>query len=88
MDTSTQIVTAKTPPTSKTQRRSITEKRRIVEETLSDGASVARVAMANGVNANQVFYWRKVYQAGKLSHSAPDCSCILNAENLDPTDSV
>src|SRR5215831_6405192 len=69
MDTSTQIVTAKTPPTSKRQRRSITEKRRIVEETLAHGASVARVARANGVNANQVFYWRKLYQAGKLGAS-------------------
>jgi transposase len=70
MDTSTQTVTAKTPLTSKRQRRSITEKRRIVEETLADGASVARVARANGVNANQVFYWRKLYQAGKLGASS------------------
>ena len=45
-------------------RRSVAEKRRIVEETLVEGASVARVARAHGVNANQVFYWRKLYQAG------------------------
>ena len=50
----------------KRQRRSIAEKRRIVEETLVEGASVARVARARGVNANQVFYWRKLYQAGRL----------------------
>jgi transposase len=50
----------------KRQRRSIGEKRRIVEETLVEGASVARVARAHGVNANQVFYWRKLYQAGRL----------------------
>ena len=37
------------------QRWSIAEKRRIVEETLAPGASVARVAQAHGVNANQVF---------------------------------
>ena len=48
------------------QRRSIAEKRRIVEETLIEGASVARVARANGVNANQVFHWRRLYQAGRL----------------------
>ncbi len=30
------------------------EKRRIVEETLQPGASVAQVARAHGVNANQV----------------------------------
>jgi transposase len=69
MDTSTQIVTAKTAPTGKRQRRSIAEKRRIVEETLVEGASVARVARAHGVNANQVFYWRKLHQTGKLGTS-------------------
>ena len=51
------------------QRRSIAEKRRIVEETLVEGASVARVARAQGVNANQVFYWRKLYQGGRLGGS-------------------
>ena len=50
----------------KRQRRSITEKRKMVEESLVEGASVARVARAHGVNANQVFYWRKLYQAGRL----------------------
>jgi transposase len=48
------------------QRRSIAEKRRIVEETLAAGASVARVARAHGVNANQVFGWRRLYLAGRL----------------------
>jgi transposase len=48
------------------QRRSITEKRRIVEATLAPGASVARVARAHGVNANQVFGWRRLYLAGRL----------------------
>ncbi len=41
------------------QRRSIAEKRRIVEETLVQGTSVARVARAHGINANQVFGWRR-----------------------------
>jgi transposase len=50
----------------KRQRRSIAEKRRIVEETLVEGASVARVARAEGVNANLVFSWRKLYQTGRL----------------------
>jgi transposase len=48
----------------------VAEKRRIVEETLVEGASVARVARAHGVNANQVFYWRKLYGAGRLGNSA------------------
>jgi transposase len=48
------------------QRRSIAEKRRIVEETLAPGASVARVARGHGINANQVFGWRRLYLAGRL----------------------
>jgi transposase len=54
------------PITAKKQRRSIAEKRRIVEETLAEGNSVARVARAHGVNANQVFQWRRLYRAGRL----------------------
>ena len=42
------------------------EKRRIVEQTLSSDSSVAMVARQHGVNANQVFYWRKLYRAGQL----------------------
>jgi transposase len=53
------------------QRRSIAEKRRIVEETLVEGASVARVARAHGINANQVFGWRRLYQAGRLGERKP-----------------
>jgi transposase len=40
----------------------VEEKRRIVEETLVAGASVARVARAHGVNANQVFGWCRQYR--------------------------
>lgn len=48
------------------RRRSKQERRRIVEETLAPGASVARVARAHGVNANQVFHWRRLYHQGLL----------------------
>jgi len=54
------------PATSKRRKYSIAEKRRIVEESFQPGASVARVARAHGVNANQVFGWRKLYQRGRL----------------------
>jgi transposase len=43
------------------------EKCRIVEQTLKPDASVARVALAHGVNANQVFSWRRQYRQGLLS---------------------
>jgi transposase-like protein len=46
-------------------RRSIAEKRRIVEETLAPGASVARVARAHGINANQVFWMASALPGGK-----------------------
>jgi transposase len=45
------------------------EKRRIVEQTLSSDMSVAKVARQHGVNANQVFYWRKLYRAGQLGNN-------------------
>lgn len=46
--------------------RDVVEKRRIVEETLLKGASVSSVARAHGVNANQVFQWRRLYRDGLL----------------------
>lgn len=46
--------------------RGVAEKRRIVEETLQDGVSVSSVARAHGVNANQVFQWRRLYRDGFL----------------------
>src|ERR1035438_4783667 len=69
MDTYTQSVSgavvgpAKNP---KRQLRTNAEKRQIVEETKDKRASVARMARAHGVNANQVFYWRMLYRKGRL----------------------
>jgi transposase len=51
--------------------RSKQERREIVEETLKPGASVALVARAHGVNANQVFTWRRLYRNGRLETGAP-----------------
>jgi transposase len=52
------------------RRRSADERRLIVEETLEAGSSVARVAMKHGVNANQVFKWRRLHEAGRLGSRA------------------
>ena len=68
MDTLGQGSQATTPRTKK-RRRTIKEKREIVEETLVSGASVARVARKHDVNANQVFYWRKLFREGRLGIS-------------------
>src|SRR5215470_15990215 len=48
------------------QFRTVQEKRRMVEEALQPGASVARVARTHGVNANQLFGWRRLYLEGRL----------------------
>jgi transposase len=75
MDTSQQVAVIpqarESSVAAERQRRSIGEKRRIVEETLLEGASVARVARAHGVNANQVFGWRRLYLAGRLGDPKP-----------------
>lgn len=54
----------------KRRYRTVAERRRIVEETLAEGVSVAVVARRHGVNANQVFQWRKLYQSGLLEPSS------------------
>jgi transposase len=54
-------------PRAKRQYRSKQERRQIVEETLQPGASVAVIARQHGVNANQVFQWRKMYRVGRLT---------------------
>ena len=58
------------------QRRSVAEKRRIVELTLVPGASVALVARAQAVNANQVFKWRRDFERGELSEPASPSSLL------------
>lgn len=57
--------------------RSVAEKRLIVEQTLVPGASVARVARAHGVNANQVFRWRREFARGELSQPASAPGALL-----------
>jgi transposase len=50
--------------------RTVSEKRRIAELTFEPGASVALVARAHGVNANQVFKWRRALKRGELIEPA------------------
>lgn len=52
--------------TPRRRRRSAEERRLIEEEALEPGASVARVARKHGVNANQVFGWKRLYESGRL----------------------
>jgi len=59
------------------RRRSAAERRRVVEETLEPGASVAKVALRHGVNANQVFQWRRLYRDGKLGTAPANAITLL-----------
>ncbi len=52
--------------TRRRKRRSLQEKLQIVRETLQSQESVAVIARRHGVNANQVFAWRRHYERGQL----------------------
>jgi transposase len=69
-------ITPAVEPAGKRKYRSKQERRRIVEETLEPGASVAVIARAHGVNANQVFQWRKLYHEGRLDPETPSTQLI------------
>jgi transposase len=74
VDTSGRAVAPREP----TRRRwAVEEKRRIVEQTLATGGSVARVARAHGVNANQVFQWRRQYRRGLLGPGNTEAVSLL-----------
>jgi transposase len=49
--------------------RSVAEKRQIVQLTMESGSSVAEIARVHGVNANQVFKWRRALERGELIES-------------------
>ncbi|WP_433968418.1 IS66 family insertion sequence element accessory protein TnpB [Tunturiibacter gelidiferens] len=65
------------------RRRSAAERRRVVEETLEAGASVARVALKYGVNANQVFQSRRLYRDGKLGATPESRVKLLPVSGTD-----
>jgi transposase len=66
--------------------RSVAEKRRIVELTCEPGASVALVARAHGVNANQVFAWRRALNIGKLADTVAASTALLPVTVASPTE--
>lgn len=48
------------------RRHSLAFKRAVVELALQPGASLSRIAREHDLNTNQVFGWRRAYQAGRL----------------------
>jgi len=59
------------------RRHALSEKRRMVELTFQSGASVAQVARANGVNANQLFGWRRAFERGELVEPDSGTTALL-----------
>ena len=59
------------------RRHALSEKLRMVELTFQPGASVAQVARANGVNANQLFGWRRAFERGELVEPASKTTALL-----------
>lgn len=68
--------------------RTVDEKRRIVEEAMQPGASVAQVARLHGVNANQVFAWRRQSQAGQLVATGANVPKLLPVIVSDSAEEV
>ena len=77
MDTSSEVVATDTlgRRIAPRRRRTVAEKRAIVEESMTPGMSVAQVSRRHEVNANQIFAWRRQYQAGLLE--AKDAEAAL-----------
>jgi transposase len=71
--------------------RSISEKLQIVQLRQKPGSSVAEVARAHGVNANQVFKWRRTFERGELVKSCAllpvTVSASMGPANEVPTES-
>ncbi len=58
------------------RRRTIAEKLQIVQESLAPSVSIAAVALAHRINANQLHKWRWQYRNGKLGKSDKQESCL------------
>jgi len=63
--------------------RTASEKLAIVQLTLKPGASVAGVARAQGMNANQLFKWRRAFERGELNEA---CAALIPVTVTSPAD--
>jgi transposase len=68
--------------------RTLSEKRRIAELTFEPGTSVSVVARANGVNANQVFKWRRALKRGELNEPTMGLASLIPVALTAPYETV
>jgi transposase len=59
------------------RRWSVSEKLQIVQLTMEPEARVAEIGRAHGVNANQVFGWRRLFENGQLSDAGARSTALL-----------
>ena len=64
------------------RRWTIEDKRRIAQETFQPGASVAQIAQRYALNANQLFFWRRLYRQGRLGTAAKLLPVAIAEERL------
>jgi transposase len=55
---------------------------------LEPGASVALVARAHGVNANQVFKWRRAFERGELAEPGAVSAALLPVRVSSPCEAA
>lgn len=70
MDTNLSVEASASPKRLRYQHHPLSFKLALVEQSLQPGASVARLAREHGINANQLFTWRKAYREGQLGKQA------------------
>jgi transposase len=68
----------KSDPSRTHRRHSDDFKRSLVLQSFEPGASVARIARDNGINANQLFAWRKLHKEAQAARA----SIVPHAELL------
>lgn len=75
------------PAASPRRRYPLEYKRQVVQESMAADASIARVAMAHGINANQLHNWRWQYRRGDFGSMAQVPVLLPVQINAAPLDS-
>ncbi|WP_316669783.1 IS66-like element accessory protein TnpA [Ralstonia psammae] len=82
MDTVPQTVELSTKR--QNRRHPMEWRRSVVEQTFEPGASVARIARENNINANQLWGWRKLYAQGLLIEAGQTDAMLPVVVNVQP----
>lgn len=66
------------------RRHSAAFKRRLIEQTLTPGVSVARIALDNGVNTNLLFKWRRDHVRARRVETPTLLPVAINEPSSEP----